>query len=494
MTKAVKLVNALAMLAALHVLGTRLHAQASLGHAEDASTPPKGVLRLRPIISWTRYDSRFWVSGVEPLGGRFTSDSLSWTDYPPLGFSQQSIAALAQTPGYRLSLGRSRLQATARDDIMPFAFDFGVTRRIAVSVVVPVVRRRIASVFQLDSTGSNVGPNLNRTSTAATQQNALVQTEFTNAAALLQSALTSCQASPSGPGCAAILADAPALLTDSQLFADVVESLYGSAASSGQPFVPRASSAEQAAIAARIATYNTRYRALLGTDVIQAVPFGAPGPAGTAEFQSAVINDFLGDSLNSQERVGIGDVEVGVKVRLIDRAATERRSYGLQLALAGGARLPTGSTKRRSSVVDLSLGDGEVVFNGSAVLDAAAGRFGLTTAATASFTPAGADAPVFDLFGPERPSTDWLEVLVRPRWHLSQALALHGAYSQRIDNGGSHHLAGGGVSFMPLPTAPGRSPPMEVRFTHLEAIRGDAGRPKFFREQLEVRLYLRIFR
>lgn len=496
MTKAVKLVNALALLASLCFSSGRLYAQSpgGLGHIEDASTPPKGVLRLRPVISWTRYDARFGADGVDPLGGRFTSDSLGLTTYAPLALPQQYIAALSQMPGYRLNLGRSRMNATAREEIMPLAFDFGVTRRIALSVVVPIVRRRIASVMQLDSTGANVGPNLNRTSTTATQQNALVQTEFSTAAAQLQSALTSCQGNPSGPGCAAILADAPALLTDSQLFAGVVASLYGSSTSTGQPFVPRSASAEQAAIAAQIATYNARYRALLGSDFIQTIPVGAAGPAGTAEFQSAVLSDFLGDSLNGQERVGIGDVEIGLKVRLLDRIATDTRPYGLQFAVAAGARLPTGSTERASGVQDLSLGSGEVVANGGAVLDALAGRFGLTTAVTASATLAGSDAVPVNIFAPDPPSTDWLEVHARPRWHLSRALSVHGAYSYRHNNVGADHLVGGGVSFLPLPTVPGGSPPMEVRFTHLEAIRGDAGMPKFFREQLEVRVYLRLFR
>jgi hypothetical protein len=494
MTKAVRLVNALTMLAAFHVLASRLHAQAGLGHLEDASTPPKGVLRLRPILSWTRFDSRFTDVGVEPLGALFTSDSLG-SGYPPLTQLEANIGSIAQTAGYRLSLGKSRMSATARQEVLPFAFDFGLTRRIAVSVVVPVVRKRIATVFRLDSAGSNVGPNLNRTSAVATQQNDLVQTEFTNAAAQLQSRLTTCQANPSGPGCAAVLAQGPALLNESQAFAAGVGGVYGSSTDAGAAFVPRASSAEQTNVALRVADFNTRYQALLGSGVsISAIPVGAGGPAGTADFQSFVVNDLSADSLNGQESVGIGDVELGLKVRLIDRAATGTRRYGLQVAVAGGARLPTGSSKFESSVEDLSLGAGDPIVSGSAVLDASAGRFGVTTAMSASQSLAAND--LLPLLGgiPRPPTTDWIEVHARPRWHLSSALSLHGAYSYRRSDTGGDHLAGAGVSFMPLPTKPGGSPPMEMRFTHLEAIGGDAGMPKFFRDQLEVRVYLRVFR
>ena len=52
---------------------------------------------------------------------------------------------------------------------------------------------------------------------------------------------------------------------------------------------------------------------------------------------------------------------------------------------------------------------------------------------------------------------------------------------------------GGGVSYSTLSSYRGTGPlPIEMRFTHLEAITGDAGRLKFFRDQLEVRIYYRL--
>jgi hypothetical protein len=157
-------------------------------------------------------------------------------------------------------------------------------------------------------------------------------------------------------------------------------------------------------------------------------------------------------------------------------------------------RLPTGSTNRSSSVEDLSLGSAKTVLLGTAVIDASVGRFGLTTAANASASTGAEAVPVQDAgFLASRP-TDWVEVHARPRWRLSQALAVHAAYSYRSSESGADHLAGAGLSFFPLATRPGDAPPMEMRFTHLEAVRGDPGMPKFFREQLEVRAYLRLFR
>jgi hypothetical protein len=33
-----------------------------------------------------------------------------------------------------------------------------------------------------------------------------------------------------------------------------------------------------------------------------------------------------------------------------------------------------------------------------------------------------------------------------------------------------------------------------MRFTHLQAITGDPGRPQFFRDQLELRIYYRLLK
>lgn len=86
---------------------------------------------------------------------------------------------------------------------------------------------------------------------------------------------------------------------------------------------------------------------------------------------------------------------------------------------------------------------------------------------------------------------------VAPRWHLSEPLSFFAAYSLRsTDALGNDQLLGGGISYSTLAQygPNNRSLPIEMRFTHLEAVAGDAGRPKFFRDQLELRLYLRLLR
>src|SRR4051812_13094827 len=134
-------------------------AQLGLPHIEDATVPPAGVLRLRTMAVWTRYDAVFTNGGTAPIGAFLTSDSLGAAQVPALG-GIQSLVQNATAQPFKLTLGHSELGATAREEIIPIGFEYGVTRRFAVSLVTPIVRRRVAAVLRLDTAGfgANVGP------------------------------------------------------------------------------------------------------------------------------------------------------------------------------------------------------------------------------------------------------------------------------------------------------------------------------------------------
>jgi hypothetical protein len=467
-------------------------AQAGLGHLEDATLPPRGLLRVRGITAWTRYDERFTSGGTELLGAPLTTDAFGVATFAPLASIQSLIQAASGTP-FTLSMGRSRFDATGREEIVPMALEYGITSRLALGVMVPVVRKRIAQQFVLDSTGANVGPNPARTSSAASQLAAQLQAEFTNAQALLSGRLQSCQSNPSGPGCATLLsrqAEAQALIQSSQTFASDVGALYGTSSTNGMAFVPRAQSAAQIAIAARIADFNTRYQDLLqsSANFIVAVPRGAGGAPGSAQFQSYLFNDLGRDSLTFRERIGIGDIEVGFRAGLIDHMSAGRLR-GIRLTLASAVRLPTGSRQSPSDIADLRLGEGSYIVDSRIALDSRTGRLGLL--AVGDFA---ANVHSNDTTNASIRNTRWTEIQLQPRWHLSEALAIHAAYSLRsTDKFGGDQLVGGGISFSTLSAyrRGSRAHPIETRFTHLEAISGDAGRPKFFRDQIELRFYFR---
>ena len=483
-----------------------LTAQATLAQAEDASAPPRGLLRLRVLTAWSRFDSRFTTDGTERLGAEFTSDALGSGRIPELGSIESLVQASSGSP-FTLSLGRSTLNAVAREVIIPFALDYGITNRLSVGVVVPVVQKRATLLHVLDSTGSNVGPNPARTGSAAANRVAQVQAEFANAASSLQARLQSCQTNPGDPGCANIVgreAEAQALIQASQAFAGQLATLFGSLTLAGQAFVPRAGSTAQTAIATRIATFNAEYQAFLATsaNLIVAVPMGAGGGAGPEQFQQFLTEELGRDSLTTQEHIGIGDVEIGAKFLVVDAPPTARRRSGMTFAVASSVRLPTGSRQTVGEMLDLRLGEGAVVIDSRAVFDGRFGRVGLLASGQLAIKASDDDAmsgatsaPASELFPS---STRMVQLHLAPRWHISDPLSFHGAYSVRsTDKSGGDQLIGGGVSFSTLRafrTGESRAIPMEMRFTHLEAIAGDPGRPKFFRDQIELRIYYRLRR
>jgi len=482
-------VIAAAALALVVVFPGRAAAQAGLGHLDDASVVPAGLLRARVGVAWTRSDSRFTGFGIEPLGSSLTADSLGSQRFTPLAPLEALIGTASGAP-FMLSLGASRLDALAREEILPLSLEFGLTNRVTIGVMVPVVRKRASVQFQLDSAGANVGPNLHRTSTAAQQNNITVQTQFASAAQQLRDRLDFCAANPGAAGCPELLArasEAQTLLGSSADFATTAATLFGSADSQGQAFVPMSQTLAQLAIAQRVAEFNAQYRDLLGagSDLLTAVPTGAAGPAGTVQFQQYLFSELGRDSLVMRERVGYGDIEFAVKALVLDRPATADRRFGRQLAVQGGVRLPTGSRQSMSNLVDLSLGTGALTLDARAFADLSFGRAGLL--ASAAFHSTGADSPV-------RGDRRVTAFHIAPRWHLSAPLSVHGAYTRRDgDVSESTQLVGGGVSFMkPDALRSGGRLPIEMRFTHLEAISGAVGQPKYFRDQIEVRIYNRL--
>lgn len=487
------------------IFGSALYAQAGLPHLGDATAPAPGMLRFHAATAWTRYDARFAAIGVAPLGALFTSDSLGVREIPRLAVAESLVAEASSAP-FRLTMGRSRLDATAREEVIPLAMEYGLTNRVSVSVMMPVVRKRVAVQFRLDTAGgfgANVGPNQHRTNSAAAQNNATVQAQFASAAQQLEARLASCRGDPSGPGCAALLAreaEALALIAASQAFALQLEMIYGSLASSGQPFVPTAQSEAQVAIQTRIAAFNAQFRDLLSatTDLLSALPVAAGGPAGVADLNRYFANEGLRDTVAMQERVGIGDVEVGVRFVALQRARPDTGGFGIQVALASVLRLATGSDESPSEVMDMRLGAGSERLDMRATLDASVGRFGVLAAARYETALTSERLHNPSIPRPPEPSTDKhvTEISLAPRWHLSVPLSFHGAWSLRsADVTGTDQLVGGGVSFSGFSsTRAGRTPPIEMRYTHLEAISGAAGRPRFFRDQIEMRIYYRLLR
>lgn len=452
---------------------------------------------MRASAVWTRYDARFTASGEAALGAFLTADSLGATQLPSLATLESRVASATGAP-FILSLGRSRLDATGREEIVPLTFEYGINSRLALTAMVPLIRKRVAVQFQLDTAGgfvANVGPNPHRTNTTAAFANGQVQSQFLSARTLLEDRLTQCAANASQPQCASVNgreSQASALLQAAQQFASDVAEIYGTSTTTGAAFVPASGSTAQTAIEQRVSLFNTQFQDFLGSSgsFVTTIPVAAGGPAGVSELQRYLTEDLGRDSVAFQEKVFIGDWELGAKYRAIDIPATETRRLAMQLALAGVLRFPSGTRHSPGEIVDLRTGTGATTVATRAILNAKYARLGLLASADLAVALGDVDS----LRGVASDSR-WTEVHLAPRWHLSEPFAIHGAYSLRSANeSGGDQLAGIGVTFTTIERWDRSRLPIEMRYTHLEAITGDAGRPRFFRDQIELRLYYRLLK
>ena len=535
------------------LLATPAVAQSPLSHLDDAAPVPAGMLRFRLSNVWTRFDERFGESGgLAPLGAALSADSLGSAQLPRLLPIEAGLRTLAQDPLLRLSLGRLQVTSNARTVTTPISLEYGVTRRLSVGVIVPIVQtRRVAqAIVSGDSTRANVGYLAAGSRNAAAARNLAVANAFQRSADSLGTLLSRCPTNPSAPGCAAVnanAADAASARDRAQSFAAAVRVLGVSAANT--IVAPRASSDLADALDARRIELNRRLQQYLGSSAGASTGiFTAPTDFSYFDLQGnraaatpGLLQGPIGgglDSIRTTERFGLGDMALGAQFLVFDRFhrdSTRPPRLQSRLAVAGTVRLPTSRPDSAQSLLDIATGDGAGVTLRTA-WDVIVGRLGGTVAAryAKSFSRT-VQAPLYG--DPEaafpyplfvertRTAGDVLGIDLTPRFLVSESLALNGHYglerigaatyggvaSDVVDpcvncgagpilvRSGSARTAqrvGLGIRYSTVDTYQrGRARyPIEVSFAHLETVTGDAGLAKQSREQIEIRLFYQLFR
>lgn len=354
----------------LAAAGLPLPAVALAQGSDEAAPPAAGVLRVMVPAVWWRWDQRFGrgtggrADGqLEPLGVDLTADSLGTTQLPFLGASQAELQAVTGIPGFRMDLGRSDLQLNANVRTMPIAFSLGLSRRLSIGLLVPLVRSRVEVVFRMDTAASflgNVGAN-----PAYTQPG--VYDGFRHQVDAALAALIA-QAT-AGP--AALRAQALAALNQ---FTDLLCGLYGVAAggpasgsacagvapATASPFLPVAQSEAGDSITSRLTAAQASYAQLAalyaGTGVTLPAfnaPFTLPDSTVNRTDVERLLTDSAqgvsGDTLGQVLHTRLGDIEVGATYLLADRSAWR----GL---VSATVRLPTGMVDSDRNFVDVGTG------------------------------------------------------------------------------------------------------------------------------------------
>lgn len=528
-------------------------AQAGLSHLDDATMVPRGVWRLQAITAWTRFDSRFAPPGSAdksvPLGADFTFDSLGTAQLPALSGTQNAIQSLTGSP-FRLSLGATRAAADARVVVTPIGVEYGLFRRLTLGAMIPLVRTRMSLMLRVNAdsaaaAAANVGLNPAALNAAALRQDSAVVQQLVNASASLQAALAACQANPSAnTWCSNLLGraqDVTTLVRNASEFAATVGAVYGQGADArGAAVVPLQGSAADALIRGRIAAFDSSFQALAaGTPRVSATPAAAGGPMGFNDFSGLVADPGIAgfDSLKSTVRVAPGDLELSARVLLFDEfenADTTHAGLHSRATLTGTYRLPTGQLATASNPLDIGTGRGTSSAGARLALYSQWGnRVGLTATAGYITSFGQTRQGAFPLGGaPFPPSTAniypytpgaVLSFGVAPRVMLGRLIGINAMYDYLHVAANNYGAAVATSAGTPQPvaildgisSAPGTTQsvgfgitystvteydrgkaalPMDITFTHLEALSGAARMPRSYRDQIQLRFYYRRHR
>ncbi|HEY6853137.1 MAG TPA: hypothetical protein VI139_02735, partial [Gemmatimonadales bacterium] len=125
---------------------------------ERTDVPAPGRLRVSFDPKIETWDQAFWSGTRRPLGWFLTGDSAG-AAIPAVTRLQQDVRTAGALPGFIASLGRGALVVRAERRTLPITLDYGITKRLAVGVMVPLERVRVREHFRLDSATANLGAN-----------------------------------------------------------------------------------------------------------------------------------------------------------------------------------------------------------------------------------------------------------------------------------------------------------------------------------------------
>ncbi len=549
-----------ALLAAVLLLPPSLLAQAVTGVGDDATMPKKGELRFSVLSVWTNWSERYGQGtpgrpngSVEPLGVNFNFDTIGVAQFENLAPIQSSIRSLAGMPGFNASLGTSNVQV--HDDILstPLALEFGVTKRISLSVMVPFVTATSNVNFVMNPTGLEATLGFNPTLIAPSVSAADAQflAQFDSASAQLSRSIATCTAAPATPGCAQInanMAGARALITNANSFANGLAQVYGGRnGASGYLFVPISGTAAQSAIEAKVAAYRMMYAAFGNATITGTGPIAAQAPLTANDMQTVLTNPAFGVNskpLATSVTRGLGAVEFGAKVNIFDSfhgddsARFSPKGFNWRQSVGGIFRLGTGTLPSPADFTAIGTGDHQSSVEVRSFTDLLYGKhFWLSF--VASYTKEMADqltvripdSPTQVILASYRQESvqrnvgDMIDVQVNPRWVLNDYISLAGQYYYRhkaadtysgvfhvTDNAGnsvtldasnlglyteaSESRFGIGMTYSTVATVRKHKSglPFDISYFHSETTLGSLGRvPKLEVDQVTLRIYQRLF-
>jgi len=333
---------------------------------ERTDVPGHGVLRVTfdpRIVAW---DAQFVGGARLSLGLPLSGDTVGGASIPVVARLEQDVRTASGIAGFVANLGRSLLSVRQERRTTPITAELGLTDRLSVSVMVPIVRVATRAHPTLSPAGANLGPSprLANSGTADTAYGAFFA-QFDSSLAHFDQNISSgqygCGANPSCPA------------RDSSASWHAVRdalhrTVYGVATDTihvGSPFMPLDTSAAGKGIASTIGQIQ---RDLVGFGGVAGFGHGfllATDSMSVTWMAQAIVDSahgfgYRGIPFRNSFRYGLGDVEVAAKYRLAAGA-----HYAA--ALVGLVRLPTAQRDSADDWQRQSVGDHQTDFEGRLV-------------------------------------------------------------------------------------------------------------------------------
>ena len=307
----------------------------------------------------------------------------------------------------------------------------------------------------------------------------------------------------------------------------------------------------QLLIEGRVASFRALYQQF-GVNSIAATttgPFAAQSRLTVADAQTILTNPAFGIQaapLQSVSRSHVGDIDIGGKFSVFDsfggnsEARMSPHGLNFRAAVGGIFRIPSGQIESPDNFIDLGTGRGAKAIEGRMFSDLLVGshfwesfivRFNKPFSDKQTMRiidlPNEELAPFYRRQSVDRQLGSALEFETAPRFVVNDFLAISGWYMYRhkqqdhytgtftipaaitgfadlpidastlnLETEQTEHRFGGGLSFSNLYSfEQGKARvPFEVTYLHWQTMNGSGGnQPKFFTDQIQLRLYARIF-
>ncbi len=349
-----------ALVVAAALASPALTGGAALAQAvERTDVPDRGVLRVTfdpQIMGW---DTEFTDAGRRRPGAPLTGDTVGAASIPAVARLEQDVRVASGVSGFVASLGKGLLSVRQERRTYPVTAELGVTDRLSVRLMVPIVRVATRAHLKLSSQGANLGlnPRLRGVANASTLYNNFF-TQFDTTLARLDTnvaaGMYSCPPSRQCP--------AQAFLDSARTTRDALHRTVYGVGLTGSPFMPLDSSAAGQAIGQQVSYFQKQLDSAYTVMGFASAFLLAHDTLSPDLITGAIVDEAIGfgyrlDPFRNSFRYGLGDVEVAAKYRF----ATGPRYAA---AAVGLVRLPTAMRDSANDLLRQSSGDRQLDLEG----------------------------------------------------------------------------------------------------------------------------------